>query len=123
MSYCSDAAVVMYIDDYKKIKEKIFYTDEIDSFDRHEFERATVSYRYQDDIVILSWKNVNHWGRGSLSMKMFLDFLDTVPHNLIRIGEGVDDQADIEKDMTDFDNFEEYEKFNILGYGISIDIY
>lgn len=120
MSYRSDAVVVLYEKDYQKIKDKIYNTY-MEDYDREQFEKAKTEKR--DDIVILSWKNVNHWGRGSLSMKMFLDFLDTVPHNLIRIGEGIDDQADIEKNMTDFNNFEEYEKFNILGYRISIDVY
>ena len=84
MSYYSDAAAVMYKKDYEEIRNDIFYTDDIDEFDRSYFEDAIVIYK--DDIVIIKWENVNHFGRGSTSMRMFLDFLKTVKHNFIRIG-------------------------------------
>ena len=118
MSYYSDAAAVMYKKDYEEIRNNIFYADDIDEFDRSHFEDAIVTYK--DDIVIIKWENVNHFGRGSTSMKMFLDFVNTVPHNFLRIGEGVDDQSDIESDITEFEDIDEFWKFNILGYRISI---
>ena len=120
MSYYSDAVAVIYKTDYDKIKEKILNTVE-DEWDRSYFENVEVSFK--DDIVIIKWESVNHFGRGSTSMKMFLDYLKTVPHNFLRIGEGVDDQLDIERDMTDFKDIDEYLKFNILGHSTIIDIY
>ena len=120
MSYYSDAVAVMYETDYDEIREKILNTVE-DEWDRSYFENAEVSFK--NDLAIIKWESVNHFGRGSTSMKMFLDFLDTVPHNFIRIGEGVDDQLDIERDMTDFQDINEYLKFNILGYSIAIEVY
>ena len=75
MSYYSDAAAVIYKIDYDRINEKILNTVE-DEWDRNDFERAEVSFK--DDLVIIKWENVNHFGRGSTSMKMFLDFLNTM---------------------------------------------
>lgn len=119
MSYYSDAAAVMYKKDYEKIKEKIFAID--DEYDKEYFTRATLEER--DDLVIIKWDNVNHFGSNSLSMKMFLDFLYTVPHSFIRIGEGVDDQVDIEVHKYNFEDVDEWEKFSILGYHIDIVVY
>ena len=104
MSYYSDAAAVIYKTDYDKIKEKILNTIE-DEWDRSYFENAEVSFK--NDLAIIKWESVNHFGRGSTSMKMFLDFLNTVPHNFLRIGEGADDWLDIERNMTDFKDIKE----------------
>ena len=78
---------------------------------------------FKNDLAIIKWESINHFGLGSTSIQIFLDFLKTVPHNFLRIGEGVNDQTDIERDMTHFDDINEYLKFNILGYSIAIEVY
>lgn len=125
MSYYSDIKCVMYKKDWEFIKNKILENTEIDNWGRYLFEKPSAIVD-KDDIVIVCWDSINHWDECTNEcVEMFMNYLrsDDVYYKYIRVGEGCDDQTDIETLSNYPDDFDIWEKFNCIEYKISIDIY
>ena len=98
MSYYSDVKCVMYKKDWEKIRKQILENTEIDEYGKYLFEKPSAIVD-KDDIVIVCWDSVNHWDECTNEcIEMFMDYLrnDDVYYKYIRVGEGYDNQTDIE---------------------------
>lgn len=129
MSYYSDVKCVMYKKNWEEIRNRIKENTEIDEFARDRFINR-VSIEERDDIVICSWESMNHWDECSdEAVQMFLSYIRTqeyeynMPYKYICVGEGCGTETDIDVQYNYSDDFEMIEKFNIIDYRVSIDIF
>ena len=125
MSYYSDVKCVMYKKNWEEIRQRILDNTEIDEWGKYLFENPS-AIEDRDDIVIISWDSINHWDEcTNEAIEMFLNYLqyEDIYYKYIRVGEGCDDQTDVETLYNYPDDFDIWEKFNCIEYKISIDIY